>query len=104
MGHRSNYYYNSILYALPSIALIKLLRVQNAAARFLTSIPKYYHIRRFYKNYIRGLDLIFITLNIREAEKHKPEGYCMEEIIRASETFKVLGIHHMQYPSPGILL
>ena len=37
-------YCNSILYGLPSSELIKLQRVQNAAARLVTSTPRYCHI------------------------------------------------------------
>ena len=37
-------YCNSILYSLPSSELIKLQRVQNAAARLVTSTPRYCHI------------------------------------------------------------
>ena len=37
-------YCNSLLYGLPHCALIKLQRVQNAAARVLYLAPRYYHI------------------------------------------------------------
>ena len=37
-------YCNSILYGLPSSELIKLQRVQSAAARLVTSTPRYCHI------------------------------------------------------------
>ena len=39
-------YCNSILYGLPSSELIKLQRVQNAAARLVTSTSRYCHITR----------------------------------------------------------
>jgi hypothetical protein len=37
-------YYNGLLYGLPNTELIKLERVQNAAARLVTSTRKYDHI------------------------------------------------------------
>ena len=37
-------YYNSLLFGLPSVNLLKLQRLHNAAARLLSNVPRYSHI------------------------------------------------------------
>ena len=37
-------YYNSLLFGLPSVHLFKLQRLQSAAARLLSNVPRYSHI------------------------------------------------------------
>ena len=37
-------YYNSLLFGLPSLHLFKLQRLQSAAARLLSNVPRYSHI------------------------------------------------------------
>ena len=37
-------YCNSLLYGLPSVHLLKLQRLQNAAARLISNVPRYSHI------------------------------------------------------------
>ena len=42
MGHID--YYNSLLFGLPSVHLLKLQRLQNAATRIISNVPRYSHI------------------------------------------------------------
>ena len=37
-------YYNSLLFGLPTVHLLKLQCLQNAAARLLSNVPRYSHI------------------------------------------------------------
>ena len=37
-------YYNSLLFGLPSVNLLKLQRLHNAATRLLSNVPRYSHI------------------------------------------------------------
>ena len=50
-------YCNSLLFGSPSVHLLKLQRLQNAAARLISNVPRYSHITSL-QYYVRSVPLV----------------------------------------------